>query len=1044
MPAPTLRKRRTQRRPEAETAPAPPPPTTGTPEAEAEAALHVHTPLDPLPETGEAPETVPDAHAQHTGPAAALVSTALATHIAIADGDWFDPATWAQGEVPGDGARVIVSDGVTLIYEGVSDARIATIRVDGALHFPGRDEAALTVDTIVVSDGGSFSMGYEDEPVDASTVITFANIDQNADPGQIGLGLIGQPGAEVAIHGLEKTGRAVVDGNQLAGDDHLEIAGGVPLDWQVGDTIVLAGTAFNTNAPLRSENRFQDEVLTITEITDEGLRFARDKDGATALKFDHQVPEGFDFDIHAVNLSRAITFQSEGGPKTPTAERGHIMVHDHDSVVTNAALIGLGRTDKAIPLDPLPTTFDINGVETSIDGTGTNIPGRYPLHVHRAFDHGDDGGAVNFSGNAIWDSPGWGLVLHGSRGQIHDNVVFDTVGAGIVTEDGDEEGYFTGNTVIKVGGRPGVDNSPKNIVTLDTAEGLPIDYGLHGDGFWFDTSYSVRQATDNVVSSVQHSGMFIYGHNDNEINRYVDPANAPDELSAYIQGGVIDPFRVPVGVVEGNQIYNAQYGMFLAGLLRDDLYNGGNASRHGGKTLEHLERNVFEDFDLWGIRKSGVQTAYAQGFEFRDFTIVGDPVDPNDHSNAQGNASGIHIHKNAHNVVIEDVHVEGFYGGLNIGQGGSQGYNDVDPFDLFQISDVTLANNVHNFLPSQGRTGPVPQFNNPLLDDKPFNPYAVLTGTLVADLSANDFDPVASAVAQRIDTLGWRLDARASYDLDHIQDAQRANREVIENSIAFYQWDTDGDGEADQFGRDVIIYYDEESDDERTVTLTVTDGQGAQASTEITLANDAAVSRNAFADGGFDIPENVEKGGSDIHDAREVTGFLHKDWGAGPDFNDPRWMWEDGYARVTGGERYAQILNQLEINRAEHRGEGIFTFDIIYHEGNGRTANTLNVKVWGINGAPEITSSSSQKPKPIYRKEPFEADLLLNTGNLLGDGPFEWKTVTSSVDFGDGYEYLYVEFNGSRIGAKGGDFVAVDNVSLNAVVEEETESIDLL
>ena len=33
-----------------------------------------------------------------------LAPLADATHVAVKDGSWFDPATWANGEAPGDGA----------------------------------------------------------------------------------------------------------------------------------------------------------------------------------------------------------------------------------------------------------------------------------------------------------------------------------------------------------------------------------------------------------------------------------------------------------------------------------------------------------------------------------------------------------------------------------------------------------------------------------------------------------------------------------------------------------------------------------------------------------------------------------------------------------------------------------------------------------------------------------------------------------------------------------------------------------------------------
>ena len=122
--------------------------------------------------------------------------------------------------------------------------------------------------------------------------------------------------AHIAIHGAEKTGRVAIDGNQMAGDDHLEIQGGVSADWAIGDVIVLAGTSFNAGGDNDLNERFHDEILEITGIGADGISFRNLDTGENVLRFDHETPEGFGFDIHAVNLSRSITFTSAQGTDT--------------------------------------------------------------------------------------------------------------------------------------------------------------------------------------------------------------------------------------------------------------------------------------------------------------------------------------------------------------------------------------------------------------------------------------------------------------------------------------------------------------------------------------------------------------------------------------------------------------------------------------------------------------------------------------------------------------------------------------------------------
>ena len=136
----------------------------------------------------------------------ALVPVSAATHVAVKDGSWFDPATWANGAVPGEGARVLIPDGVTVGYDGESAASIKTIRVDGALDFATDRDTFLEVDTLVVTDSGALTIGTEADPVDADVraVIQFADngpIDVSWDPRLLSRGLVSM--GSVDINGAE-------------------------------------------------------------------------------------------------------------------------------------------------------------------------------------------------------------------------------------------------------------------------------------------------------------------------------------------------------------------------------------------------------------------------------------------------------------------------------------------------------------------------------------------------------------------------------------------------------------------------------------------------------------------------------------------------------------------------------------------------------------------------------------------------------------------------------------------------------------------------
>ena len=73
--------------------------------------------------------------------------------------------------------------------------------------------------------------------------------------------------------------------------------------------------------------------------------------------------------------------------------------------------------------------------------TGTNQIGRYALHFHHDFGPGAPPNGYQFTlvGNAIDDASKWGITVHNSHyGLIQDNIVYNSRGAGIVTEDGTE------------------------------------------------------------------------------------------------------------------------------------------------------------------------------------------------------------------------------------------------------------------------------------------------------------------------------------------------------------------------------------------------------------------------------------------------------------------------------------------------------------------------------------------------------------------------------------------------------------------------------
>ncbi|MEQ8835673.1 MAG: G8 domain-containing protein, partial [Lacipirellulaceae bacterium] len=94
-----------------------------------------------------------------------LVRYDQVTHTVAESGDWSDPSTWKDEQMPGDGARILVPVGIELNVDRAISAEVTTIRVDGTLSFSADGNSELRADTIVVSEMGRFQMGTAAEPV---------------------------------------------------------------------------------------------------------------------------------------------------------------------------------------------------------------------------------------------------------------------------------------------------------------------------------------------------------------------------------------------------------------------------------------------------------------------------------------------------------------------------------------------------------------------------------------------------------------------------------------------------------------------------------------------------------------------------------------------------------------------------------------------------------------------------------------------------------------------------------------------------------------
>lgn len=176
----------------------------------------------------------------------------------------------------------------------------------------------------------------------------------------------------------------------------------------------------------------------------------------------------------ADSLERTVTFTSES---TDPLRRGHVMLMHHaDYSVSWAAFNGLGRTDKSKPIG------------------GTNLRGRYPLHYHRCGLEKP----ISVTGVVVSGSVGWGVVNHSSNVACSESISFDVLGAGFVTESGNERGAFKNCLAVQSTGS-GQDRHERKAIG---------DFGHSGHGFW--TQGCDVSVTDCVAVGHAHAAFFTH------------------------------------------------------------------------------------------------------------------------------------------------------------------------------------------------------------------------------------------------------------------------------------------------------------------------------------------------------------------------------------------------------------------------------------------------------------------------------------------------------------------------------------------------------
>ena len=488
------------------------------------------------------------------------------TVTSVRAGAWSNPGTWSTGRVPAADDRVAVDAGHAVIYDVASDAAIDCIEVRGRLAFKTGVSTRLKVVTIMVLANGSLEIGTPGEPVEptvtAEVVIADRPFDTSIDPSQVGHGIVAL--GKVTMHGAaRRPAFSRVSREPLAGQTSLAIEQPVA-GWQPGDRIVVPDTRQLRSNEGGREYRAQTEKLEIASISGTSITLR------TPLAYDHKgarnAAGALEFLPHVGNLSRNIVIRSEN----PGGTRGHTIFLSRANIDLRYVEFGeLGRTRMGT-LDN--TTFDSEGRVTKI---GTNQIGRYAVHFHHAFGAAStpaNGYQFTLVGNGIDGSSKWGITVHHSHyGLIQDNVVYNTRGAGVVTEDGSESfNVFDHNFSLRTSGSR--DAAPGN----GYSSVLP-NPGGDGSAFWFRGPNNVIR--NNVAAAAAESG---FGLPVTALGVVPVPKFKGADTSIAAESAALDTAHAIVPEFADNEAYGAiQSGVAWAWSGAIANFTVWHASRHG-------------------------------------------------------------------------------------------------------------------------------------------------------------------------------------------------------------------------------------------------------------------------------------------------------------------------------------------------------------------------------------------------------------------------------------------------------------------------------
>lgn len=463
------------------------------------------------------------------------------TVTSVASGAWSSPTTWSTRRVPGTNDKVLIANGHAITYDVASDAKLQCIELRGRLSFRTDANTRMKIVNLMVMEGGTLEVGTPDRPVapgvTADIVIAEQAPDPAVDPAQVGTGIEGL--GRIRMSGAVKTPTfARLAKEPHAGDRTLTLAEPAA-SWKAGDRIVIPDTRQLRENERGTNYRAEDEKLEIASVNGAEVTLS------APLKFDHKgARDGagtLEFLPHVGNLSRNVIVRSEA----PDGVRGHMIFMERADVdLRYVEVREMGRTRMGV-LDS--TEFAADG---QVSHFGTNQIGRYAIHFHHYFGPKTtpaNGYQFTLIGDSVDGAPKWGITVHNSHyGLVQDNIVYNTKGAGIVTEDGTESfNVFEHNFSMRSEGSG--EFAPRS-----GYGGAAPDPGGEGAGFWF------RGPNNYIRNNVAANGdVFGFGLAPGALGNIRIPAFKGADMTDQAETRPIDTTDAQVLEFANNEAYGA-------------------------------------------------------------------------------------------------------------------------------------------------------------------------------------------------------------------------------------------------------------------------------------------------------------------------------------------------------------------------------------------------------------------------------------------------------------------------------------------------------